>query len=205
MGTNEDHRFQSSIKARVRLKLLESKLAIQSGQWIERDKGIAAAFNVKHDVGNAFAMPESMGKARPYFPQSEWDSEEYKRVNGAIDKEREDYWARCEAFERIGESVALPPLPTRPSLDAELAEVNAKLAEDLDNVTIKGLLCYVQEQAHKLKGRVEGTVPREYLEEIVWLVNLEVEKVTGRKQCASLPPIQNDPTWIRKMGARADV
>jgi len=206
MTRKDDQAFNSAIRAKVRLKLAESKWKINSGAWVERERGIAAASGIKRDVGNAFEPPASMGQCRPYFPPEQHDSEEYERVNAAIDKERDDWWEKCEAFDRIAERITLPPLPEdRPSLNPELAEVDAKLADDPTNVTIQGLRCYVLEQGEKLKRRVDGTLPREYLEQVVQLINLEVEKLTGIPQTAVLPEIQNDATWVRRMGARADV
>lgn len=202
MGTNEDLRFEKSIKARVRLRLLESKLAIQNGEWTEREKGIKAAFGVKHDVGTALDPPASLGRARPCFPPDEWGSEEYERVNGQIDREYQEYVARCEAFDSIGERIEIPPIPDRPTLAPELAEVDAKLAEDPGNVAMLGLRAHVIERQRMLSKRVDATVPREWLAQLVAAVNVEVERFTGTKQTATMPHVENDTEFIRKMGCR---
>jgi hypothetical protein len=202
MGTSEDLRFEKLIKARVRLKLSQSKQAIQFSDWIERNNGISATFNAKHELGSALDPPASMGRARPYFPQSEWGSEEYERVNGQIDREYQDYVDRCEAFANIGERIAPPPLPERPTLAPELAEVDAKLVENPANVTFNGLRAHVIERQRTLSKRIDATVPREWLVELVAAVNVEVERFTGIKQTATLPPVENDLDFIRRMGCR---
>lgn len=202
MGTNEDLRFERMIKARVRLLLFESKLAIQSGEWIERDKGISAALGVKHEVGEALIPPASHGRARPYFPPSEWGSEEYERVNDQIDREYEEYVGRCQAFDRIGERISFPPLPDRPTLARELAEVDAKLAEDPDNVTLLGLRVHVIERQRMLAKRHDATVSREWCAAVVAAINVEVEKFTGIKQTAAMPHVEPDAGFIRRIGCR---